>query len=420
MTVRLRLFATAREAAGRSSDEFEVEDDARVRDSSRRPTIATDHGSRDVLSSARVWVNGDEPVAGTDTVLADGDEVAVLPSGQRRELAPPIRFITLLPFCPLVRIARRHSQAPAPLATRDRCAACDCSHRMRSLLRAPPAVHASDPLAVAQARVQEATRRADAAVAAYNSAESKYYELENDADIARRTIDRLKTQQHALAKLAQARAVIAYQGGPMLIDELVGLNTDVMDAARRATLLDRVNADSNDAIARLTQVTDDVHARERALRDDATKQKHALADLQSGERAATHAVDEAKNAEQSLREKLAAEKRLAEFVAMVTKARAAARAAAVRGRRPRQRWWWKSRWWRPGRSGHRWRRLVGVSGAGTGVVPRRLGRAPQRWPPPQGHRHVLAARHTGRRTGCRLGLLPGRSARRKRGLRPRQ
>jgi molybdopterin converting factor small subunit len=26
-----------------------------------------------------VWVNGDEPAAGDDTPLADGDEVAVLP-----------------------------------------------------------------------------------------------------------------------------------------------------------------------------------------------------------------------------------------------------------------------------------------------------------------------------------------------------
>jgi len=33
----------------------------------------------EVLANARVWVNGDEPVAGEATVLAEGDEVAVLP-----------------------------------------------------------------------------------------------------------------------------------------------------------------------------------------------------------------------------------------------------------------------------------------------------------------------------------------------------
>ena len=32
-----------------------------------------------VLATARVWVNGDEPADGPRTVLAEGDEVAVLP-----------------------------------------------------------------------------------------------------------------------------------------------------------------------------------------------------------------------------------------------------------------------------------------------------------------------------------------------------
>jgi molybdopterin converting factor small subunit len=34
---------------------------------------------REVLGTARVWVNGDEPELGEDTELRDGDEVAVLP-----------------------------------------------------------------------------------------------------------------------------------------------------------------------------------------------------------------------------------------------------------------------------------------------------------------------------------------------------
>jgi molybdopterin converting factor small subunit len=32
-----------------------------------------------VLGTSRIWVNGDEPRDGRETVLADGDEVAVLP-----------------------------------------------------------------------------------------------------------------------------------------------------------------------------------------------------------------------------------------------------------------------------------------------------------------------------------------------------
>jgi molybdopterin converting factor small subunit len=34
---------------------------------------------REVLARARVWINGDEPEHGNDTVLRDDDEVAVLP-----------------------------------------------------------------------------------------------------------------------------------------------------------------------------------------------------------------------------------------------------------------------------------------------------------------------------------------------------
>jgi molybdopterin converting factor small subunit len=34
---------------------------------------------RAVLPTARVWVNGEEPEAGDDTPLHEGDEVAVIP-----------------------------------------------------------------------------------------------------------------------------------------------------------------------------------------------------------------------------------------------------------------------------------------------------------------------------------------------------
>jgi MoaD family protein len=79
VTVTLRLFAAAREAAGRGRDEYDV---------AAAPTIGalldaavTAYGPTfgAVLARSRVWVNGDEPVAGLATVLSDNDEVAVLP-----------------------------------------------------------------------------------------------------------------------------------------------------------------------------------------------------------------------------------------------------------------------------------------------------------------------------------------------------
>ncbi len=76
------MFAQARETAGRGHDERApttlgatltlgaLLDDLRA---SYGPDFAR------VLDTARVWVNGDEPLAGDLTELHDGDEVAVLP-----------------------------------------------------------------------------------------------------------------------------------------------------------------------------------------------------------------------------------------------------------------------------------------------------------------------------------------------------
>lgn len=72
--VRLRLFASAREAAGTGSDEFpggtvgEILDQAGER--------YGEHFVR-LLDTCKVWCNG-EPVD-RDHVVADSDEVAVLP-----------------------------------------------------------------------------------------------------------------------------------------------------------------------------------------------------------------------------------------------------------------------------------------------------------------------------------------------------
>ena len=74
--VRVRLFAAAREAAGCSEATFQavtLGELLAATEQSYGPSFAV------VLRNARVWVNGDEPRAGDASVLADGDEVAVLP-----------------------------------------------------------------------------------------------------------------------------------------------------------------------------------------------------------------------------------------------------------------------------------------------------------------------------------------------------
>lgn len=74
--VRLRLFAAAREAAGRADDTFDVATLGELLDRAR---AAYGEPFVSVLRTARVWVNGEEPTAGDATVVRDGDEVAVLP-----------------------------------------------------------------------------------------------------------------------------------------------------------------------------------------------------------------------------------------------------------------------------------------------------------------------------------------------------
>jgi molybdopterin converting factor small subunit len=70
------LFAQAREAAGRGTDEFDAATLDELLDAAR---VRYGVGFAAVLDAARVWVNGDEPIDGGATVLDDADEVAVLP-----------------------------------------------------------------------------------------------------------------------------------------------------------------------------------------------------------------------------------------------------------------------------------------------------------------------------------------------------
>jgi molybdopterin converting factor small subunit len=74
--VRLVLFARAREMAGRRDEVLEA---ATLGELLAIARGRYGPGFADVLGSARVWINGDEPVAGDSTALCEGDEVAVLP-----------------------------------------------------------------------------------------------------------------------------------------------------------------------------------------------------------------------------------------------------------------------------------------------------------------------------------------------------
>jgi MoaD family protein len=75
-SVRILLFARAREAAGRRDDVVEAATLGEVL-AVARDRYGAEFGA--VLDASRVWLNGDEPVSGLATALSAGDEVAILP-----------------------------------------------------------------------------------------------------------------------------------------------------------------------------------------------------------------------------------------------------------------------------------------------------------------------------------------------------
>ena len=77
MSVRVRLFASAREAAGTS--ELQFDGVATVGEALDAAVERCGGDFAAILATSRVWLNGDEPAAGVATPVAPGDEVAVLP-----------------------------------------------------------------------------------------------------------------------------------------------------------------------------------------------------------------------------------------------------------------------------------------------------------------------------------------------------
>jgi molybdopterin converting factor small subunit len=77
--VRLRLFATAREAAGCATDTIELPEGATLAAALDAAVARYGTGFADVLAASGVWVNGDEPESGRGSTLHADDEIAVLP-----------------------------------------------------------------------------------------------------------------------------------------------------------------------------------------------------------------------------------------------------------------------------------------------------------------------------------------------------
>jgi peptidoglycan LD-endopeptidase LytH len=194
-----------------------------------------------------------------------------------------------------------------------------------ALLTPPTAAGAaSDPLAVAVARVTAAEKADNRATAAFEAAQTRYYGLQDEQASTQRTILTLTGQQQHLAALGRARAVVAYKRGSLMLDDVLGNGSDILDAARRATMLNGVNAQGEEVLAQLAAVTGELHDHQTALHDETAHAKSALATMKTQERDAERALAAAGQAERDLRAQLAAQRRVQEASAILAAARAQA------------------------------------------------------------------------------------------------
>ena len=190
-----------------------------------------------------------------------------------------------------------------------------------ALLTPPAAAAASDPLAAAVARVTAATQADNRATAEYDAAQTRYFGLQDEQASSQRRIASLTVQQRRLAALGRLRAIVAYKRGSVGLDVVLGNGADILDAARRATMLDDVNARGNEAIAQLETVTSELHDRQAELRDEIAHAQSALATMTERQRETERALADAGKAESDLRAQLAAQRRLEQLSTILTAAR---------------------------------------------------------------------------------------------------
>jgi murein DD-endopeptidase MepM/ murein hydrolase activator NlpD len=193
-----------------------------------------------------------------------------------------------------------------------------------------PAAGAADPVAAAEARVTAAQRAANDAARAYDDAQTSYYGTQDEIARTRERLAGLQHDADALSAVATARAVEAYKGGNANLEAIIGGN-DVMDAMRRSALLNRVNAQGNNAVDKLGAMSEDLRLEEVALNDKLAQQREHVSDMRAKRAAVAASLAEAQKAERDLKARLEAQRRAAELQSRLQKARAAATAARGKG-----------------------------------------------------------------------------------------
>lgn len=186
---------------------------------------------------------------------------------------------------------------------------------------------ASGDIGAAEAKVTAAQRQADTAAAAFDAAQGKYYQLDLDKQHTRAEIGTLLAERHSLAAVVQARAVTLYEQGPLQVN-VIGDGGDILATARRSVLVAAANANSDQAIARLGALGEDLRARESTLSTQLESQRRTLDQLRAQQVQVQRTLLDAEQAVQNLRTQLAREQRAREFSAILERARTKAAASS--------------------------------------------------------------------------------------------
>jgi len=190
---------------------------------------------------------------------------------------------------------------------------------------------ATDPLAAAVARVTAAERADNRATARYDAAQTRYFELADEQASSQREIQALTAQQQHLEALGRSRAVVAYMRGSLVIGDVFGDGSDILDAARRTTMLDDLNAQGDQVIAQLDSVTSALHDNQATLRREIADAKKALDTMQAQSHDAERALADAGRAEDELRAQLTAQRKLQQLASILHAARVKAAQSSGNG-----------------------------------------------------------------------------------------
>jgi hypothetical protein len=141
--------------------------------------------------------------------------------------------------------------------------------------------------AAARAQTDDASSSAAALRAQADNVANQYFDALNhsqelDAKIAsnEQLVAQLEVKEKQARADAREHALLAYMSAGFRFDTFVDAS-DTLDAARRAHLIDQVNATDQAAYKRLRAATQDLDAQRQALDDERTEEAAALDQLQA-------------------------------------------------------------------------------------------------------------------------------------------